>query len=220
MALTLTVLQTDVRLELGNPPTAVFTDDQIKDRINHSYYEIATRFRHPEMIQVTTGTLTASDATYALPTRYWYSLSFRDETNDQTLVYRPLSWIKAQDIDATGQPMFYTRRGSEVILYPTPAGAYSYTWYYVARPALLSAGGDTTTFDGQEWDEIVKWGAVWRCFQTLGQQDRMIHTRNIWRTLINSMPETLTLEAESASQPIGPLRGNPSPGSFQSNMNL
>jgi hypothetical protein len=40
----------------------------------------------------------------------------------------------------------------------------------------------------------------------------MIHTRNVWRTLVNSMPESQVLESENAFQPISVMGDNPTPG--------
>lgn len=212
---------TDVRLELGSPPTTRITDAQILTRINRSYMEVATRYRHPELNSSVTGTTVSGTATVALSTatRYWYTVALRDESNDTTLVRRPMAWLLSQDRDSHGAPQYYTRYGTNMILHPIPDGAYSYAWYYQVRPALLTSAPDTSTvFDSTDWDEIVMWGGVWRCFQTLGQQDRMIHTRNVWRTLINSMPEAQVLESENqymSIQPLG-LSGSPSPGSYQS----
>lgn len=214
MATAASVLITDVRLELGNPPTTRISDAQVLTRINYSYLEVATRYRHPEMH--TTGTAIATvdgTATYALPTRYWYTRTLRDETNDRRLLYRPLSFIHAQDVDTKGQPQYWTRDGANRRLWPTPDAVYSITDAYVAFPAALTSSSPdaSTIFDTTAWDEIVKWGAIWRCHLTLGENNRMIHTRNIWRTLVNSMPEQETMENESESRVIPPLGASPIP---------
>lgn len=212
MAKSLTNLQSQVRQNLGNPPTGVIADSRLTNRINDSYREITTRYRHPEL--ETTETLTTADGTStASPASdYWFTQAIRDETNDRLLRQKSLSWILAQDTDSKGQPYYYTRRGSTLLLYPTPDGVYSLTHYYVAEPTALSAGGDTTVFDHLAWDEIIEWGATWRLHQEEGELDKMVHARNIWRTLINSMPETETLDRESSTQIIGPLIDNPTPG--------
>ena len=205
MSLAFSVIRADVRLEIGNPPTAVLSDAEINSRINDAYAEIATRYRHPEMRTSAAANTVSGTATYSLPTRYWYATSIRDDTNDRPLLPRSIAWINAQDTDTTGQPQYWTREGSTHRFYPTPNGTYSINVYYVQRPVDLSADADTTIFDGREWDEIIKWGAVWRCWQRLGLQDQMIHGRNIWRTLVGSMPEADVLENEGAAQIAGPL---------------
>lgn len=205
MSLALSVIRTAVRDEVGNPPTSVLSDNEIDDRINDSYSEVATRYRHPEMRASAAANTVSGTATYSLPTRYWYAISLRDDTNDRVLMPRPTEWINAQDTDTTGPPQYWVREGSNHRLYPTPNAVYSINVFYVQRPVDLSADNDTTIFDGRDWDEIIKWGAIWRCFQRLGQQDQFIHTRNIWRTLVGSMPESYVLESEGAAQVAGPL---------------
>jgi len=209
MSTALATLRTNVQRDLGNPSTDALSTADIDARINDSYYELLTRYRHPEI--ETSVTLATVDGTqeYSLESDYWYTHILRDETNNRLIYYRPLEWLLEHDIDSEGQPMYWTRWGDERLLYPTPDGAYSITEYYYMRADLL-AGSGKTVFDGLEWDEILKWGAVWRCFQALGMQDQMIHTRNIWRTLVNSIPESEMLEAEKSFQVIPPLYANAS----------
>lgn len=211
MATTLTTLLADVRLELGNPGTGIISDATLTSRINDSYRELATRYRHPELVKSASSATVASTATIALQSDYWYTLILFDETNDQQLIYRPLNWIIAQDRTSTGQPQYWTRLGSNRILWPTPAGAYTITEYYVKRVTALSSGSDTTVFNGAEWDEILKWGAVWRAFHIQGEYNRMVHARNVWRTLVANMPETDTLESENAGYVVASLPGANNP---------
>lgn len=206
MSDTLTNLLANVRENLGSPPTAIIADARITKRINDSYREISTRYRHPEMDTSETITTVAGTATDANPTNYWYTYAIRDETNNRVLKYRDLAWILAQDTDTRGQPYYFTHWGSNLLFYPTPDAVYSLTHYYKIRVTALSAGGDVTIVH-PAWDEIIEWGATWRTHQFLGEQDKMIHTRNIWRTLVNNMPETKTLTAEQAQQVIGPMTG-------------
>lgn len=202
MADTLTNLLANVRENVGSPPTAIIADARLTKRINDSYREVVTRFRHPENETSETITTSADTATDAVPSSYWYTVSMRDETNDRVLKYRPLSWLLAQDRDTTGEPYYFTQWGSNHIFHPIPDGTYSITHYYKTLPTALSAGGDTTIVNAA-WDEVIEWGATWRVHQFLGEQDKMIHARNIWRTLINNMPETEVLHSEQANQIIG-----------------
>ena len=212
MATAHTVMIGEVRDELGNPSTTIITAAQLLRRLNYSYYEVATRYRHPEVEATATITTVDGTQTYAIPTRYWYTQYMRNETTEQVLLYKPLQWILAQDTDTKGPPQYHTRQGALTLLYPTPDKVYSITHYHTARPAaIVSAGDPSTIFDGFEWDEIVMWGAVWRCHQMLGQNDQMIHARNIWRTLVGSMPETEVLMAEGSAQ-IVPMLNTPIPG--------
>lgn len=202
MADTLNNLVNDVTLDLGSPPTGIVSFGTITNRINKSYREVATRYRHPELESSETITTVASTATDALPSDYWYTVGMRDETNDKVLKYRTLNWILAQDRDTEGQPKYYTQYGSNLLFHPIPDDAYSLTHYYIIQITALSSGSDSTVLN-DAWDEIIEWGAVWRIHQALGEQDRMIHARNIWRTLVNSMPETEVLTAEQANQIVG-----------------
>lgn len=202
MAETLTNLIVNVREHIGGPPTASVADAYITKRINASYREVCTRYRHPENETSETITTAAGTATDANPTAYWYTEGIRDETNDKVLKYRPLSWILAQDRDTRGKPLYYTQWGSNLLFHPVPDGVYSLTHYYKTVPTALSSGSDTTVVLSV-WDEIIEWGAVWRVHQSLQEQDKMIHARNIWRTLVNSMPETKVLTSEQSTQIIG-----------------
>ena len=202
MSDTLTNILANVRENLGSPPTGIIADARITKRINDSYREVVTRYRHPENESTETITTVAGTATDATPSLYWYTEAMRDETNDRVLKYRPISWILEQDRDTRGQPRYFSTWGTNFIFYPTPDGAYSITHYYKVMPTALSAGADTTIVIAA-WDEIIEWGATWRVHQFLGEQDKMIHARNIWRTLVNSMPETDVLQSEQASQIMG-----------------
>lgn len=202
MSDTLTNILANVRENLGSPPTGIISDARLTKRINDAYREVVTRYRHPENETTETITTVAGTATDAVPAAYWYTEAMRDETNDRVLKFRPINWILAQDRDTRGQPRYWSLWGSNFIFYPTPDGVYSITHYYKIEPTALSAGGDSTiVLDA--WDEIIEWGATWRAHQFLGEQDKMIHARNIWRTLVNNMPETKTLNSEQSSQVIG-----------------
>lgn len=198
----LSTLRSEVRDDLGSPPTDTISDTQIDTRINYSYREVATRFRHPEI--ETSETINTSDGTQSesVASDYWYTYILRDEDNDAVLTYKDLPWIVAQDTDSKGQPEFYTNWGTNILLYPTPDAAYSLTNYYVKHVSSLSADADQPVVN-EAWDEVIKWGAVWRCHQMLGEQDKMVHSRNIWRTLVNNMPETESLAAERSVQVAG-----------------
>ena len=212
MATTHTVLLAEIREELGSPSTSIISDAQITRRMNWSYYELVTRYRHPEIEATVTLTTVAGTQTYATPTRYWYTQYMRDETNDRVLLYKPMQWILAQDTDTRGPPQYHTRQAATNLLYPTPDAVYLITHYHTARPIELSSTPTSTVFDGLEWDEIVTWGAVWRCHQMLGQNDQMIHARNIWRTLVGSMPETEVMMAEGSAQIIPMMLSSAIPG--------
>lgn len=206
MSETLTNLISNVRENLGSPPTGIVADAFITKRLNNSYREVVTRYRHPENEASETITTVSGTATDAVPSAYWYTEAMRDETNDRVLKYRPISWILAQDRDTNGEPHYFSLWGSNFVFHPIPDGAYSITHYYKTEPTALSDGSDTTIVL-DVWDEIIEWGATWRVHQALGEQDKMIHARNIWRTLVNSMPETKVLISEQASQIIGMMDG-------------
>lgn len=208
-----TTLLAEVRLLLGSPSTTIIADATITRQLNYSYYELSTRYRHPEI--EATATITTVDGTqaYATPTRYWYTQTMRDETNSRVLLWKPINWIVAQDTDTKGAPQYYTRQAATLLIYPTPDAVYSITHYHIARPLEL-AGAGTTAFDGLEWDEITVWGAVWRCHQIIEQNDQMVHSRNIWRTLVGSLPESEVMESERSFQAIPVTGGSPIPGNF------
>ena len=214
MATTHTVLLAEIRDGLGSPSTSIISDAQITRRMNWSYYELITRYRHPEIEATATITTVSGTQTYATPTRYWYTQALRDETNDRVLLYKPIQWILAQDTDTTGSPQYYTRQADTILLYPTPNAVFLITHYHTARPVELSSTPTSTVFNGLEWDEIVTWGALWRCHQLLQQNDQMIHARNIWRTLVGSMPESEVMMAESTQQVLPMLGASPIAGNL------
>lgn len=178
-------------------------DALIDEQIDASYFEVLTRYRHPEIEDIHEFDTVAGTIAYDLPEDYWYTQVMKDEDNTQRLLYRRINWLAEKDASLQGQPKFYTRHGDTWRLYPTPAAAYDVTVYYCRAVPVLAGGSTVFALGG--WDEIVMWGAVWRVFQILQEQDRMIHTRNIWRTLVNSMPETDAMEGERSPELTGPL---------------
>ena len=155
---------------------------QIKDFINIAIRDIERKpncnFKY--MRNVASGTLTASDHTLALPTRYKKLQAFfvlmstseykkmqKTSLNDALMRYPFLSQLKDfPEVIATDDA------NSQFILRATPDQAYSYVNYYYAYSAELSADSDSNWLTANYW-ELVLYGALLQAAPFLGDDPRI-----------------------------------------------
>ncbi len=209
MARTLAAHYADVHRALGSPPDTAITKDQIIRAINDSYFECARLFRHENLIQTDTGTTIADQATYALPSGFWFSIYLKDTTNDQEITNKDLQWMLQQDISGdnieTGEPLYWAREArGHFRLYPVPDDAYNYKFWYYQRPNVLDDMVEQDALE-DEWNEILKLGAIQRGFFILGEYDRQVQALNLQRHLLNNMVEFEQLDDEFGLDIAGPL---------------
>lgn len=204
-------MPTLVRLELGNPDTTTITAAEVLAAINRSYWNVC-RVEKPAQLRrtLTTWSTTADDREYAVVgdivlTGFWFMDFVKDVTNDYIIPYRTLQYLQLEDEDLTGVPEYYTvyptSAGVEqFFLYPTPDDEYNLVFHYYVHPTDIAA--DTSSVLGEEYDEIIKEGAVWRCFKILGEYDRRVDSQNMQRSLWADL--TPTVEEQRENEIIAP----------------
>jgi hypothetical protein len=140
---TLLQMRTKVR-DVLRDSAAVDADRDIQDPeidgwLNEAFLEIAHRTR--DFRKEATGTW---GATYqlAFPADFLYPLELRVGTDDVEFVDDQIFWDTKDDAVELAHPIGRVF-GINLEVYPTPASGAAYTLRYVARPATLSADGNT-----------------------------------------------------------------------------
>lgn len=107
-------------------------------------------------------------------------------TNDSG---RPLNHITKEEYDAlepnpnrvnpaTGKPTRYTIYSRSILLTPIPdKTTYLIEINWAKKPTALVNDSDLDSL-GSEWDEVIKWGTLFRCFAGLG----MYQEAEFWRS--------------------------------------
>lgn len=177
MGLSQAQLRTELREHLGVDDTEL--DNTNADLLlNRSWWEVADAvdFREKETSESEntvegTNTIALSSLTNA------ESIQRVVIEDYHSLQHIPLEPIDLDDYEreyvdqtyARGQPTRYFRRGSNIILYPTPDRVYEVTIYYLKTLADIAASG----FDvPQTWHDPILYGAVWRGFARFGDWNR------------------------------------------------
>jgi hypothetical protein len=209
MARTLGAYRGDARAYVGYPPDDVLTDDEVDRRINEAYLEICRMFRHDNLRATATGTTVADQATYALPSTFWFNFYLKDTTNDQRIVNKDLEWMLNQDISGsnieTGEPLYWSRESrGHFRMHPVPDDAYAYKFWFYERPVVLSSANQLDALE-EEWNEIILLGVVQRLFGMLGEYDRQVQSLNLQRHLINSITEFDELDDDFGVDIVGPM---------------
>lgn len=152
-------------------------DNTIVDRIlNQSWWEIADTFNFREketsrMYNTVAGTFSI---TAASDIEGLQQISIQDRNSSQHTLLEPMTLLtyETEFTDTTtsrGKPTHYVRRGSTIILYPTPDNVYEITEYYWKTLSDIAVGGVTIP---QSWNEVILYGAVQRGFARLGDYNR------------------------------------------------
>jgi len=191
-----------VRAALGEIPTSALTADVLDQEINASYFEVLELFEHPELQRDTTFATVSGTKEYALPSDYWWMRYVRDETNDETLLNRSLAFIRQDEDGATGTPEYWVHEDENLMLHETPNGVFTIREWYVFRPAVLADADDKDVL-GAEWTEIIRKGAIYRAFETVGELDRGVHWWNRQRALLNRKFEIPARERTTSPGNIG-----------------
>lgn len=188
MPLTLTLLRQDLRDHLGVDDSDLIDADA--DRLlNRSWWTMAAQLRFSEKDAEFSFSTVASQQSYALPT---------DSDAVERVVIKDLdtgSWepltkiddwnmFEKQDEDEDQIPAYYSRRGSEFILWPIPDDAYDVRVKYQQTLADLQASGPGVP---QEWHEVILWGAVSRGFFKLGDWARGKEAQNQQAVFLQSL---------------------------------
>ena len=144
--------------------------------VNSAYRQLCTqdkilgldkKLHFPQLFTSTTKTTTDGTAYVTAPTDCLYVTDVFDETNKRNLEWIPYSVYVDHTDRATaaseGDPTKWTRRGTNLYLYPTPGTTGdTLTVYYKKLVADLS--GTQTTDIGAEWDDVILELATYKMF--------------------------------------------------------
>ena len=148
-------MQAEVQLHLGGH--ALATSTLVKDWLNRVYLMLTSVFRFHDLEASDTSITTVNGtASYTTPSGIRVITSIRDTTNKLLLTPTDIDWYETQDdsSDAKARPEFWVRYGANLLLWPTPDGAYATRIRYRKEPTALSADGDFTVLP-DEWDDVI-----------------------------------------------------------------
>lgn len=177
MGLSQAQLRTELREHLGVDSTEL-DNDNCDLLLNRSWWEVAdfVDFREKETNETEntvagTNTIALSALTNAESIQ---SVVIEDYHSAQHIPLTPMDLDEyeqnyADQTYTRAQPTRYLRRGSNIILYPTPDRVYEVKIYYLKTLADLASSG----FDvPQTWHDPILYGAIWRGFARAGDWNR------------------------------------------------
>lgn len=165
-----------------------------KEFINRMYLQLARSYRFYELdLTDTSKSTVAGTATVAVPTGTREIISIRDTTNKIKLIKRDIEWYEGQDqsSDAQGVPEFYLRYGSNIVLWPTPDGAYALQIRYLKLPDELSDDADVPVYP-EDWHEVIVLLATSRAAYWLGLDTKAMNYKSEALGLISALTEDIT----------------------------
>lgn len=110
--------------------------------------------------------------------------------------------VYVNDTSAEAKPEKYVRRGSTIMLWPTPDNIYTIINYYRKILPDMSSGSDLTGLP-PIWGELVLYGAVWRGFAKLGDIDRMEKFKGIQENMILNTTSQKSKERNQSQREAG-----------------
>lgn len=187
----------------------VFTTTQSKAYVNRVYAETALQFRFYELESVDATLVTvASTATVAVTSGTRRVILLKDTTNKRVLRFRSLEWMEEQDDsgDVISQPEYFTRFGTNLILWPIPDDVYTLRMRYRKLPTALSADGDTPVFP-TEWHGYLVLKAASKAAFKLGLDERAMTLKNEALGLLKEISEDPTEDSLRRLGQLSPQRG-------------
>lgn len=109
----------------------------------------------------------------------------------------------------TGTPTGYTIFSDSLLLTPIPddeAYLIEINWGKVAT--ALSADGDTPGFLSNQWDEILKWGTLWRTYTAIGLDGEGKKWHDLYESEEKGVPKMIQLERDKKQQNIEQIEAN------------
>lgn len=175
--MTLEEMIDDLRDELGVDETDL-PDEKIKAKINDSINELESKFAFRNKDHRLDFSTVAEEPKYTLPTVFesLVTASVMDPQSDQKHVLERMTETYYEEVynaadSERGIPTHYLRDNHCIILYPTPDDEYRVTLRYNKTLAELVSLTNEPDMP-KSWHEIVKYGALWRFFITLGDYAR------------------------------------------------
>lgn len=169
--LTLAQIRTEVDSSMGNPTDV--TDSRLDTWINLAYIDVATGIDFDELDQEFPIATAASDFDYAGPTNSLIVQLVRDDTSENLLIYVPKQEFYRLSRATEGTPRKWTRRGSEILVNPTPGGVFNLTALYKRSPPALVADGDVTILPSYVDNALIFLGVAYG-FLATGEEQRAI----------------------------------------------
>lgn len=166
--------------------------------LNQSLWEIADMFKFREAETDYTNSSVIGTAAIAVQADLngLQKVSIEDANSSQhtTLDEMSLQDYETDYVDsstAQGKPTHFVRRGSNIILWPTPDAVYEIKSYYRKTVADMTSGGLVTP---QAWDEVILFGGVWRGFVELGDFNRKREAKETQMELLSTKETNETKE--------------------------
>lgn len=207
MGLTLQQMRDKVRKPLGVDEDDLPNTD-VDLLLNTSWWEVADifEFREKETKRSYNTVIGTNSYPVATDIEGLQQVVITDPTSNQHTTLDPMSLLVYEsdfvdDTNAQGKPRNYVRRGSEVILYPTPDKVYPIIEYYWKTLTDLASGGPAIP---QAWHEIIVYGAVYRGFADFGDYNRSRAAKQMQMELI-SVKDTPEAQ-EKFDRPYASLR--------------
>lgn len=169
--------------------------------LNTSWWEIADIFKFREKQTSRTFVTVAGTVSYAVAADHLATqiLSIKDVNSSAYSQLQPMSESEYENnfIDTTaarGKPTHYIRRGSNIILWPTPDVVYTVKETY--DKTLADIASDPSVTVPQSWHEMIWIGGAFRRFLELGDTNKAFDYRKIQGlpSLIETKEETQTKE--------------------------
>lgn len=161
---TLAQYRTRVAAELGLDSSADQT--LIDTRINEGYekFLLATHCQ----VRSDTSTTTSGQGDYSLDTDILAVVTVDVTSNGEMdgmerVDAETIRRMRRSDDTSDSPPRYFAVEGSDMLmLYPTPSGSDTITFYFVPRPTALSASSDTPTAIPAEYHSALEFYAMWR----------------------------------------------------------
>jgi hypothetical protein len=179
MSLSLALLREDLRIHLGMDETDL-PDVETDRLLNRSWWPMAATLRFAERDATTTFDTVASTSAYDIPVEVDSVQKVIAKKEGETSFYSLIKitdWnmFELKDTEDEDRPKYYSRRGSDFILYPTPDAVYNIEVKFLQTlDDIQSSGLDVP----QEWHEVVLWGAISRGFFVRGDWNRGKEAQN------------------------------------------
>lgn len=188
-------LQTAIQNWLDN--TNTIPVERAQEFIRLAEADFQRRLRVRENLVVTTGTLTATTATLALPADFGGIQSLTVTSNGYPDALGQLSPDAAADAYAgygNGVPEHYVIEGANLRFYPTPDSAYAYGLWYWQRVAALSDSAPTNWVLTRHPD-LYLFGALSQAEGYLVNDQRAVLWRAAYEQAIEQIAASSALES-------------------------
>jgi len=163
---TLAQFRSSVAGEIGLTNTSAGDQTQIDAWVNQGVTDVLLRTSC--QVRCANLTLTVGTSNYTLPTNILrivstYQVSSSISYQLQEVNLDDLLALRRATAGNVSPSQYYAVAGADLFLiYPTPASADTVTFYYVPRPATLSASSDTPSEIPSEFHPLVEYFAFYR----------------------------------------------------------